>query len=205
MVCLVVACGSESPNSTHEAGAGVEPGLSPQDQPAPPEPAPEQPPAVEQPQPEPAPPEPEPEPELSERKQALANVGRSAFDALESGEFEQLLQLTPLVDGFLRDSCPSLPVGARKELEARFGHCHKTIEWAAVAEAQVFAGKPSGKPADGCEPGIEDYGRLQLFLHMNDKTIWRVDFFGAVGQGGNPVGINGEVSCRQVDEAPALK
>ena len=40
---------------------------------------------------------------------------------------------------------------------------------------------------------------------MNDDKIWRVDFFGAVGQGGTAVGINGEVSCKEVDEAPPLK
>jgi hypothetical protein len=40
---------------------------------------------------------------------------------------------------------------------------------------------------------------------MNDERIWRVDFFGAVGQDGNAIGINGEVSCTEVDEAPALK
>jgi hypothetical protein len=205
-LALAACGGGDEPHDTGHAGdqdpAGVEPGLGPRAQPAPPpavEPAPA-------PEPEPAPaPEPEPQPELSERKQALANVGRSAFEALQNGEFERLLQLTPLVDGFLHDSCPALPVSPRKELEARFGHCHKNINWDAVAEAQVFAGKPTGDPAIGCDPGIEDYGRLQLFLHMNDKKIWRVDFFGAVGQDGNAIGINGEVSCTEVDQAPALK
>ncbi|KIG14196.1 hypothetical protein DB30_07054 [Enhygromyxa salina] len=201
-VALATACGGEPHDPGHQAATGVEPGLAPRVEPAPP------PPPAPEPAPEPEPqpqPEPQPDPELSERKQALANVGRSAFDALQDGEFDRLAQLTPLVEGFLRDSCPSLPVGARRELEARFSHCHKTIDWAAVAEAQVFAGKPTGAPATGCEAGIEDYGRLQLFLHMNDKTIWRVDFFGAVGQDGNAVGINGEVSCTMVDGAPPLK
>jgi hypothetical protein len=202
VITLALACGGEPRESGHDDGAvRVEPGPAPRDQPATaPEPAPK---AIEQPQPQPEPPE--PQPELSERKQALANVGRSAFDALRAGEIEQLLQLTPLVDGFLHDNCPALPVSPREELEARFAHCHRMIAWDAIAEAQVFAGKPSGAPAVGCERGIEDYGRLQLFLHMNDEKIWRVDFFGAVGQAGNAIGINGEVSCSEVDEAPALK
>ena len=58
--------------------------------------------------------------------------------------------------------------------------------------------------ASGCDDGVEDYGRLQLFLHMNDKTIWRVEFYGAVGENGNAIGINGEVACSEVDEAPKL-
>ncbi|HVI00131.1 MAG TPA: hypothetical protein VM869_15550 [Enhygromyxa sp.] len=146
-----------------------------------------------------------PEPELDDRKLALANVGRSAFDALKAGDFDALAQLTPLDEGPLRDACPRMSLTNRQELEARFEHCHRTIRWDAIAEAQVFAGQPSGAQAIGCEKGIEDYGRLQLFLHMNDDKIWRVDFFGAVGQGGNAVGINGEVSCKEVDEAPPLK
>lgn len=143
--------------------------------------------------------------ELDDRELALANVGRAAFDALKAGDFDAFTQLTPLDEGPLRDACPRMPLSNRQELQARFNHCHRTIEWDAIAEAQVFAGKPTGVQALGCEGGIEDYGRLQLFLHMQDRSIWRVDFFGAVGQGGNAVGINGEVSCKAVDEAPPLK
>lgn len=198
-----LACGSEK----HEGDAKqveVAPGRAPRVSPSEAEPEPaakrEVQPAVEA---EPAPAK--PEPELDDRKLALANVGRSAFDALKAGDFDALAQLTPLDDGPLRDACPRMPLSARQELEARFKHCHRTIQWDAVAEAQVFAGEPSGAQAIGCDEGIEDYGRLQLFLHMQDKKIWRVDFFGAVGQGGNAVGINGEVSCKEVDEAPPLK
>ncbi|PRP93133.1 hypothetical protein ENSA5_45080 [Enhygromyxa salina] len=197
---LAAGCTGEAHEAGHQRAVEVEPGLGPRAQPPPPEPTPT--PVAEPPEPTPAP---EPEPELSERKQALANVGRAAFDALESGEFDALLALTPLVDDFLRDRCADLPVADRKELEARFNHCHQAIAWTSVAEAQVFAGEPSGEPAIGCDAAIEDYGRLQLFVHMNDATIWRFDFFGAVGQAGNAIGINGEVSCREVDEAPALK
>jgi hypothetical protein len=204
-----LACGGEE----HEGavkGAQVEPGLAPRVSPEQAEPEPAKVEAKAEPaQPEPAQPEPaQPEPaqpELDDRKLALANVGRSAFDALKAGDFDALAQLTPLDKGPLRDACPRMTSSDRQELEARFEHCHRTISWDAVAEAQVFAGEPSGTQASGCEEGIEDYGRLQLFLHMNDKKIWRVDFFGAVGQGGNAVGINGEVSCKEVDEAPPLK
>lgn len=155
--------------------------------------------------PEPSPKlEPTPAPELDERELALANVGRAAFDALKAGEFDSLLALTPFHKGFLRDACPHMSLGNRRELQARFDHCHQTIPWKAVAEAQVFAGEPTGAPAGGCEDGIEDYGRLQLFVHLRDATIWRVDFLGAVGQDGNAIGINGELSCREVDEAPSL-
>jgi hypothetical protein len=161
------------------------------------------------PDPTPAPvpaPDPAPtDPELDERKQALANVGRSAFEALQADDFEALLQLTPLVDGYLRDVCRDLSVSSREQLEARFNHCRKTIPWADVAEAQAFAAQPTGTPADGCDAGIEDYGRLQLFLHMSDKSIWRIEFFGAIGQDGNPIGISGEVICRAVDDAPKLR
>ena len=200
----ILACGGDK----HEGDAKavqVEPGLAPrispaeaEREPAPVEIHPE--PAKVEAEPEPAP----PEPELDDRRLALANVGRSAFDALKAGDFDALAQLTPLDKGPLRDACPRMSLSNRQELEARFQHCHRTIAWESVAEAQVFAGEPSGAQASGCEQGIEDYGRLQLFLHMNDKTIWRVDFFGAVGQDGNAVGINGEVSCKEVDEAPRL-
>jgi hypothetical protein len=197
----IAACGGEAHESDAKAGAvAVEPGLAPR---TPPEPA-----AVEPatPEPEPAPPEPAPpEPELDDRKLALANVGREAFDALKTGDFDALAKLTPLDESFLREACPHMTVSDRKELKARFDYCHRTIVWDDVAEAQVFAGKPSGAQASGCADGFEDYGRLQLFLHMKDAKIWRVDFLGAVGLGGNAVGINGEVACKEVDEAPPLK
>ena len=156
---------------------------------------------------EPAQPEPpiDPDPVMAERKQALANVGRSAFDALKAGSFEDLLALTPLVDPYLSEVCPKLPLNPRKELEARFQYCHETIDWDAVDEAQAFAGKPTGAQAVGCDAGIEDYGRLQLFLHMNDKSIWKVEFYGAVGEGGNAIGLNGQVKCAETDDAPALR
>lgn len=158
-------------------------------------------PATPTPTPEPTP----PDPALDERKQALANVGRSAFEALQADDFEALMQLTPLVDGYLRDVCSERPTSPREQLEARFTHCRNSIPWAEVAEAQAFAAQPTGTPGSGCDAGIEDYGRLQLFLHMNDKSIWRVEFYGAIGQDGSPIGIGGEVSCRKVDDAPQLK
>jgi hypothetical protein len=197
VLSLALACGGEKEQHDQDSLA-VEPGLAPRAEPEP-EPEVEPPPEPE------VEPEPEPEPELSERKQALANVGRAAFDALQAGDFEALLELTPLVEGYLRERCGELPVAPRKELQARFDHCHKAIEWSEVAEAQVFAGKPTGAAATGCMTGVEDYGRLQLFLHMNDAQIWRVDFYGAVGEAGNAIGISGEVSCREVDEAPELR
>ncbi len=198
-----LACNSK-PHEREHAATGSEPGLEPRA--TPPESAkPAATPAVT-PEPEPEPePTPEPDPALDERKLALANVGRGAFDALRAGKFDTLIKLTPLADGPLHDTCPRMPTSDRPELEARFKHCHETIPWDAVAEAQVFAGKPTGAQASGCDHGIEDYGRLQLFLHMSDSTIWRVDFFGAVGQDGNAVGINGEVACQTVAEAPPLE
>jgi hypothetical protein len=194
---LAAGCNQEPREAEHHVASGVEPGLAPRVQPPAPEPA-----ATPAPTPEP---EPTPDPVLTERKQALANVGRSAFEALQADDSEALLQLTPLVEGYLRDVCPDLPISPRDQMQARFNHCRKSIPWADVAEAQAFAAQPTGEPAAGCDVGIEDYGRLQLFLHMNDKSIWRVEFFGAIGQNGNPIGINGEVSCRTVDEAPPLK
>ena len=200
----IVACGSSDHEADHGAKAGVEPGLGPRAQPAEPEAAPE--PAEPEPEPEVAPePEPPVDPELEERKQALANVGRAAFDALKAGDFPGLIHLTTAGDGYLSSRCPRIPTSPRDELMARFNHCHETIAWDEVAEAQVFAGKPTGASAAGCEDGVEDYGRLQLFLHMNDAKIWRVEFYGAVGENGNAIGINGEVACNEVDEAPELK
>jgi hypothetical protein len=203
LTSTILACGSE-PHEEPASNVEIKAGLGPRETPAEPAQVEPEPPSlqVEPAQPEP---EPEPQPELDDRKLALANVGRGAFDALAAGDFATFAELTPLDKGPLRDLCPRMLLSDRKELEARFKHCHKTIAWDQVAEAQVFAGTPSGAQAVGCESGIEDYGRLQLFLHMNDKKIWRVDFFGAVGQGGNAVGINGEVSCKEVDEAPPLK
>lgn len=200
LACL--ACNRDAPDET--SSAAVEPSPEKPSEPATP-PTPE--PVVEPEEPvEPAPaPEPPLEPQSDERKQALANVGRAAFDALRAGDLDALLALTPIVDPYLRDACPSRSASSRDELEARFRHCQRSIDWDAVAEAQVFAGKPTGAPASGCESGIEDYGRLQLYAIMNDKKIWRVEFFGAVGQDGNAIGINGEVSCKQVDEVPPLK
>jgi hypothetical protein len=197
LACL--SCGRDEPEPASEPSEPA-PAPAPSEPEAPaPAPEPEAPaPAVE------PTPEPEPEPQTDERKQALANVGRAAFDALRAGDLAALLALTPMVDPYLRDACPSLPTAGRDELEARFRHCQRSIDWQAVAEAQVFAGKPIGAPASGCAAGIEDYGRLQLFLRMNDKKIWRVEFFGAVGQDGNAIGINGELSCKQVDEMPRL-
>lgn len=171
-----------------------------------PEPAEVQPePAEVQPQPAPVPPpSPEVEQEFAERKAALANVGKVAFEALKAGDFAALRELTPLDEGPVREACPDVPRGDATELQAKFDHCHRKIDWPAIAEAQVFAGKPTGEPADGCAMGIEDYGRLQLYLHMQDKTIWRVDFYGAVGADGKALGIDGSLSCKQVDEAPPL-
>lgn len=202
-----LACSGEEHEADKKA-VQVEPGLAPRVSPeeAQPEPAKakaEPAPAKVEVEPEPA--QPQPQPELDDRRLALANVGRSAFDALKAGDFDALAQLTPLDKGPLRDACPRMSLSDRQELKARFEHCHRTIQWDAVAEAQVFAGEPSGAQASGCEQGIEDYGRLQLFLHMKDEKIWRVNFFGALGQDGNAVGINGEVSCKEVDEAPPLK
>jgi hypothetical protein len=194
---LICACNREPPEPEPRVADSEPSEAAPPVQPITPEPAAEPAPA-----PDPTPP---PDPALDERKQALANVGRSAFEALQSDDFEALLQLTPLVDGYLRDVCPGLPVGPREQLEARFDHCRKSIPWAEVAEAKAVAATPTGTPAAGCDAGIEDYGRLQLYLHMNDKSIWCVDFFGAIGQDGNPIGIAGEVSCRQVDEVPKLR
>ena len=159
--------------------------------------------------PPPAPPIPEPPPpeveeEFAQRKAALANVGKAAFEALKAGDFAALRELTPLDEGPVRSACPDLPRGDLIELEAKFDFCHRKIDWDAIAEAQVFAGKPTGEPVEGCGADIEDYGRLQLYLHMQDKTIWRVDFFGAVGREGKAVGIDGSLRCTQVDEAPPL-
>jgi len=198
----LVACGSEDPEPAPQVE--VSPGA---DAPAPaldPSPAPE--PEVDptlDPTPEP-PPEVDPDPVVAERKQALANVGRSAFDALESGDFEALLALTPLVDPYLGEVCAKLPLSPRKELGARFKFCHEAIAWDAVAEAQVFAGKPTGDPATGCDAKIEDYGRLQLFAHMKDASIWRIEFYGAVGEQGKVIGLNGEVRCSPTQDAPSL-
>jgi hypothetical protein len=197
LVSIATACSREPSEPEHQVAASEPSEPTPPVQPATPTPVPEQP------APEPTPPP--PHPAFDERKQALANVGRSAFEALQADDFEALLQLTPLVDGYLRDVCPERPVGPREQLEARFKHCRNAIPWAAVAEAQAFAAKPTGTPAAGCDAAIEDYGRLQLFLHMNDASIWRVEFFGAIGQDGNPIGIGGEVSCRKVDDAPKLQ
>lgn len=200
---LAMGCNREPAEAEHHAASGSQPGLAPRVQPAAPEPAPEPTtkPTIEPPNT----PEPAPDPVLDERKQALANVGRSAFEALQADDFEALLQLTPLVEGYLRNVCPRVAVSPRDQLQARFNHCRKSIPWAEVAEAQAFAAQPTGEPAAGCDGGIEDYGRLQLFLHMSDKSIWRIEFFGAIGQDGNPIGISGEVRCGKVDEAPKLK
>jgi hypothetical protein len=192
---LVIACNSKPPEPEQQVAASE-----------PSEPAPTVQPATPEPSVEPAPlPTPPPDPALDERKQALANVGRSAFEALQADDFDALLLLTPLVDGYLRDVCSERPVTSREQLQARFTHCRNSIPWADVAEAQAFAAQPTGTPASGCDAAVEDYGRLQLYLHMNDKSIWRVEFYGAIGQDGNPIGIGGEVSCRKVDDAPKLK
>jgi hypothetical protein len=205
---LATGCNRESSEAEHQVGSGSEPGLAPRVQPAAPELSDESHDAGLESSIEPAPvpvPTPAPDPMLDERKQALTNVGRSAFEALQADDFEALLQLTPLVEGYLREVCPDRPVSPREQLQARFEHCRKSVPWADVAEAQAFAGTPTGAPADGCKGGIEDYGRLQLFLHMSDAKIWRIQFFGAIGEGGNPIGISGEINCQQVDEAPKLK
>lgn len=201
-LCLassLFACGVEPP-AVESEDAAAKPTPAPAPEPAP-EPTPEVEPA---PAPEPAP-DPDPDPVMAERKQALADVGRSAFDALKAGKLDELLALTPRVDPYLQEVCPRLPQADRQELAARFDYCHQQIAWDAVAEAQVFAAKPTGAAAEGCEQGIEDYGRLQLFLHMQDASIWRVEFYGAVGQEGKAIGLSGEVRCAPTQDAPALR
>lgn len=198
---LFTACNREPHEAEHHGSIESEPGLAPRAQPSEPEPTPEPKP---QPEVEPAP-EPDPDPVMAERKQALADVGRKAFEALQNDDFEALLQLTPLVDGYLREVCPRVAVSPREELKARFAYCRKAIAWDKIAEAQAFAAQPTGERAPGCNEGIEDYGRLQLYLHMQDKSIWRVEFYGAIGRDGNPIGIGGEVSCKPDDDAPKLK
>lgn len=144
------------------------------------------------------------DPAMAKKKAALADVGKSAFEALRSGDFKTFLGLTNRDGGTLAADCPDLPSDPREELQARFDHCNEAIAWDEIAEAQVFAGESLGEPAPGCSDAYEDYGRLRLFLHMNDETIWNVDFLGAVGRDGQAVGINGAVTCREVDEAPEL-
>jgi hypothetical protein len=200
---LVGCSGQEDHAAGHDAGLHSQQGLPSLD-PGEPEPP------VIAPPPEPAPqPELEPAPNptadpLAERKVALANVGTAAFEALKAGEFARLRELTPLDEGPVREACPDVARGDASELEAKFDYCHRKIDWDAVAEAQVFANKEAGERAEGCQEGIEDYGRLQLFLHMTDKTIWRVDFYGAVGTDGNVSGIDGSLSCKTVDKAEPL-
>jgi hypothetical protein len=156
------------------------------------------------PAPEP-PPLPEPLPEQDERKRALADIGTKAFEALRGGELEALLELTPEHEsGVMAELCPGL-VGSSadpSERKARFDHCHRSIDWDRVDRADVFTGELVAEQAAGCEAGISDYGRLQLFLHMNDGEIWRVDFLGAVGKEQQTLGIDGSVVCRTVDSAP---
>lgn len=197
LACVpALACGAP-PDAAPAKKAEPEPAPEPAPEP---DPAPKPEPAVE---PPPAP-EPDPDPVMAERKQALANVGRSAFDALKAGKLEDLLALTPRVDPYLQQVCPSMGLADERELAARFSHCHDTIDWDAVAEAQAFATKPTGEPASGCAEGIEDYGRMQLFVHMQDSSIWRVEFYGAVGQDGKAIGLSGEVRCSPAESAPSL-
>ncbi|NVB37168.1 hypothetical protein G6O69_04950 [Pseudenhygromyxa sp. WMMC2535] len=165
-----------------------------------PEPAP-----AAKPEPTPAP-EPEPGPELDPKQAALADVGRQAFDALREDDLDALMALTHLEGGALAERCPDKPSPATKqEIAARFRFCHDEIDWEAVEEAQIFADKRSGGAAVGCEAGLEELGRLQLFLHMRGGAYWRVDFHGAVGVDGKAVGIDGGISCREVDEVPKLR
>jgi hypothetical protein len=205
ILLALVGCSSDDHEARHETGLQTRQGLptparsQPEPDAKPPAPAP-----VPDPAPEP-PPTLEVEQEFNERKAALANVGKAAFEALKAGEFARLRELTPLDEGPMREACPDVPRADPAELEAKFAYCHREIDWPAIAEAQVFAGKPTGEPAPGCVPGIEDYGRLQLYLHMQDKkTIWRVDFHGAVGADGKALGIDGSLGCKKVDEAPPL-
>ena len=202
-VSLLTACNREPHEAEHDTAIHNEPGLAPREEPAPPEP--EQPPPTatpEQPTPEPVL---EPDPVLAERKQALADVGRKAFEALQTDDFEALLELTPLVDPYLLEVCPKFASSPREQLQARFAHCRKSIAWDDVLEAKAIAAQPTGEFAAGCSEGIEDYGRLQLYLHMQDKSIWCIDFYGAIGRDGNPIGLGGEVSCRPVDEVPETR
>ena len=156
----------------------------------------------------PTPPEPRPltpaeNQELDERKQALADVGSQAFEALRTGNMDALIELTPASESSqLASQCPGMVSYGRKEMQARFDHCQRSIDWSSVAKADVFTGELVAAQARGCEQGISDYGRLQLFVHMNDGTIWRVDFLGAVGREGKTLGINGAVTCRTVESAP---
>jgi hypothetical protein len=199
---ITLACTSEPHADAQGSGAAAAQGL--------PAPAQTEAPPPSQPTPPPAsevapPPPPAPDPELDARKAALADVGKSAFEALQAGDFAALRKLTALDDdSLLRAACPRVLLGDPTELEAKFAYCHRQIAWPDVAEAQVFAPKPTGEPAAGCEQGFEDYGRLQLYLHMSDAKIWRVDFYGAVGVNGKAIGVDGSVSCKQVDEAPPL-
>ncbi len=210
-VCALtlLACSEEAEHATRPApGFETKPGLPEHAAEAAPAPTihwPVEPPVIDA---EPTPSTPaqvEPDPELGERKQALANVGRAAFEALQANDFDALLTLTPIGADSMAEACPDLPTQSREELEARFEFCHEAIDWKKVAEAQMFAGEPTGEPTVGCREGIEDYGRLQMFVHMDDKKIWRVDFHGAVGEEGKAIGIDGAVSCREVDEAPPLR
>lgn len=198
-LALVIAC---TPEKTEVQASDPKPEQSP---PAATTPAPA-PPASPPPTPSevaPTPAEPTADPEFEARKAALADIGKTAFEALQAGDFAALRKLTALDDdSLLRAACPHVVLGDPTELEAKFAYCHRTITWPDVVEAQVFAPKPTGEPAAGCEQGIEDYGRLQLYLHMSDAKIWRVDFYGAVGINGKAIGVDGSVSCKQVDEAP---
>lgn len=200
----LVGCPSEEHDQGHHGGLQSQQGL-PTPSASEPEPVVDAPAPAREPDPVPEPPpSPAVEQEFGERKAALANVGKVAFEALKAGEFAKLRELTPLDEGPVREACPDVPRADPVELEAKFAFCHRAIDWPSIAEAQVFAGKPTGEPAEGCGPGIEDYGRLQLYLHMQDKTIWRVDFYGAVGADGKALGIDGSLGCKQVDDAPPL-
>ncbi|EDM78624.1 hypothetical protein PPSIR1_29273 [Plesiocystis pacifica SIR-1] len=156
--------------------------------------------------PESTPVEPPADPALAGQKEALAGIGRAALDALRGGKLDDLVALTPLAEGPLEAACAEreLPNTA-EELKARFDFCRREIDFDKLADAKILASRPTGQPAQGCSGGLEDYGRLQMYLTLEDDSIHRVEFYGAIGKDGEVVGIDGPIMCKAVDAIPASR
>jgi hypothetical protein len=128
----------------------------------------------------------------------MSNIGKDAFEGLKAGDFQAFLQLTPHVEGPLKQVCGEAAEGVDlRELEARFEFCHRKIAWSQVTDVRVGGGEPLGRRAHGCTEEIDDLGRLQMVVHL-PKTRWQVDFQGALGRAGKLIGLGGEISCREL-------
>jgi hypothetical protein len=136
-----------------------------------------------------------PGPVVDESVQAF---GKRAFELLRTGDRDGFLGLTNYANAAFKEACPRLHRDAglesQAEVDARFEHCRKVIDWSAVEAATVAGGELTGESAGGCANGVAALEPIRMRV-KTPKGIFAVDLFQAVAREGEVIGISGAIKC----------